>query len=93
MRSAACAIPASRALRQQQKIHELPSEPTVGSELTHSLETMLVNDFPFVLLQFTVLCVQFIGIPLLLLFVVIDEFLSRADSRALGFRHRQRATR
>jgi hypothetical protein len=54
----------------------------VASELTHSLETMLVTDFPFVLAQFAVLCVQFIGIPLLLLFVVIDEFLSRADSRA-----------
>ena len=54
---------------------------------------MLVNDFPFVLLQFTVLCVQFIGIPLLLLFVVTDEFLSRADSRALGLRHHQNATR
>jgi hypothetical protein len=58
------------------------SQVTVASQLPYSLETILVTDFPFVLVQFTVLCVQFIGIPLLLLFVVIDEFLSRADSRA-----------
>jgi hypothetical protein len=42
---------------------------------------MLVNDFTFVLVQFTVLCVQFLGIPLLLLFIVIDELLLRADQQ------------
>jgi hypothetical protein len=47
-----------------------------ASDATHAQVEVFVNQFTFVTIQFALLFVQFAGIPLLLLFAVIDEFLS-----------------
>jgi hypothetical protein len=56
------------------------------SHLSDKLKRRIRFVSDFVLAQFAVLIVQFVGIPLLLLSVLVDECLSRLQTRAAPMR-------